>query len=525
MRADRPMRRDRPADGDRPGPLYCEVADPGSLIPFGEEAQAGNPNGWPGYVNLLRRARLVAGARHAVTTGLARVGGHPCVLVGFEYAFLGGSLGVAEGARIAQAFATATARRLPVVSVTASGGARMQEGTSALVQMQVIAAAIGAARDAGVPHVAVAGDPTTGGVWASLAAGADVLFGVAGARISFSGTRTRPAGTDPAAAEFSAADQWRHGLLDALVQPAELRERVAVILGLLSPGSRGADNGPGPALGLGDGADGLGDGTRGLGDGALASGRPGAPAERHLAREQDTRGEQDTPGPGVPGVPGGPGASGGPAAAGADVWAHISAARDRHGAPADRWLAACFQTTFEIRGDRCGGIDAGLRCGFGARDGVTTGYIAQTGQPITPAGLRTATRLLTLAGRFRRPVLTLIDTPGASATPGDEAAGLGNALAELLVLLAGAKVPVTSVVIGEGVSGGAIALAAPDRLWLAPDGYLAVIAPEYATSILKLPASAVRQVAARLRLRPADLIGRGLARGLAEPPGPPGECR
>jgi len=492
MRADRPGRGERRGHGDRPGPLYREVADPGSLIPFGEEAEAGNPNGWPGYVSLLRRARLATGARHAVTTGLARVGGHPCVLVGFEYAFLGGSLGVAEGTRIAQAFGTAAARRLPVVSVTASGGARIQEGTSALMQMQVIAGAIGAAWDAGVPHVAVAGDPTTGGVWASLAAGADVLLGVTGARISFSGTRTRPDGTDPAAPEFGAAAQWQHGLLDAVVQPAELRERVAVILGLLAPGSRGADNSPGPALGLGGGAG--------------ASGGPGALAEPRILGEQDAAGRG--------GVPGGPGA------AGADAWAHISAARGRHGAPADRWLADCFQTTFEIRGDRCGGVDAGLRCGFGARDGVTTGYIAQTGQPITPAGLRTATRLMTLAGRFRRPVLTLIDTPGASATPGDEAAGLGNALAELLILLAGAKVPVTSVVIGEGVSGGAIALAAPDRLWLAPEGYLAVIAPEYATSILKLPASAVRQVAARLRLRPADLIGRGLARGLAEPPVP-----
>jgi acyl-CoA carboxylase subunit beta len=506
MPADRPMRGDRLGNGDqrrrgdRPGPLYREVADPGSLVPFGEEAEAGNPSDWPGYVSLLRRARLAVGARHAVTTGLAQVGGHACVLVGFEYTFLGGSLGVAEGTRIAQAFGIAIARRLPVVSVTASGGARMQEGTSALVQMQVIAGAIGAARDAGVPHVAVAGDPTTGGVWASLAAGADVLLGVTGARVSFSGTRTRPAGTDPAAPEFGAAAQWQHGLLDAVVQPAELKERVAAVLGLLSPGSRGADNGPGPALGLGGGA-------------GVSSG-PGVPAEPQILGGQDT--------PGRSGVPGGPGGVGGPAAAGADAWAHISAARDRHGAPADRWLAACFQTTFEIRGDRCGGVDAGLRCGFGARDGVTSGYIAQTGQPITPAGLRTATRLMTLAGRFRRPVLTLIDTPGAAAAPADEAAGLGNALAELLVLLAGAKVPVTSVVIGEGVSGGAIALAAPDRLWLAPEGYLAVIAPEYATAILKLPASAVRHVAARLRLLPADLIGRGLARGLAEPPVPRG---
>jgi acetyl-CoA carboxylase carboxyl transferase subunit beta len=184
---------------------------------------------------------------------------------------------------------------------------------------------------------------------------------------------------------------------------------------------------------------------------------------------------------------------------------------------AEQWLTA-FQSTFEIRGDRCGGVDTGLRCGFGSHDGATTAYIAQTGLPITPAGLRTAARLLTLAARFRRPVLTLIDTPGAAAAPADEAAGLGHAIAELLVLLATAEVPVTSVVIGEGVSGGALALAAPGSLWLAADGYLAVTAPEYATSILKLPASGVREVAARLRLTPADLISRGIARGLARPP-------
>jgi len=448
---------------NRPGPLHREVADPGSLAPFGEEAEAGNPSGWPGYRGLLRRARLAAGARHAVTTGLARVGGQPCVLVGFEYAFLGGSLGVAEGTKIARAFTAAAARRLPVVSVVASGGARMQEGTSALVQMQVIAGAIGAARRAGVPHVAVAGDPTTGGVWASLVAGADVVLAVTGARVSFSGTRTRPAGIDPGSPEFGATAQWQHGFVDMLVPPAELRGRVAAILGLLSPRSRGADCAPGAPAGT---------------DGAPDAGR----------------------------VP-------------RDAWAQVSAARDRDMARAERWLAACFETTFEIRGDRCGGVDTGLRCGFGARDGTTTAYIAQTGRPVTPAGLRTAARLMTLAGRFRRPVLTLIDTPGASATPGDEAAGLGHALAELLVLLAGAEVPVTSVVLGEGVSGGALALAAPAGLWLAPDGYLAVTTPEYAASILKLPAAEVPQVAARLRLTPADLISRGIARGIARPPG------
>ena len=180
-------------------PLYTEVADPGSLRPFGAEAEAGNPAGWPGYPDQLRRARQATGAPQAVTTGLATVGGQPCVLAGFEFGFLGGSIGTAEGARIAEAFAVAAARRLPMVSVAASGGTRMQEGTVALAQMQTAAAAVVQARRAGIPHIAVAGDPTTGGVWSSLIASADLVFSVPRARVSFSGSRTRPAGADPAA--------------------------------------------------------------------------------------------------------------------------------------------------------------------------------------------------------------------------------------------------------------------------------------------------------------------------------------
>ena len=152
------------------------------------------------------------------------------------------------------------------------------------------------------------------------------------------------------------------------------------------------------------------------------------------------------------------------------------------------------------------------------RDGATIAYIAQTGQRTTPAGFRTATRLLALASRFGRPVLTLIDTPGAAAAPADEAAGVGPAIAELLIAVASAQVPVTSVVIGEGVSGGAVALASPTDLWMARDGYLAVTAPELAASILKLPPGDVPQVAARLRLTPAELLSRGIIRGILPPP-------
>ena len=204
---------------------------------FGQEIETGNPSGWPGYPDQLRRARTATGAPHAVTTGVATIAGEPCVIAGFEFSFLGGSMGVAEGARIARAFSVATAQRLPIVCVAASGGSRMQEGTSALLQMQVVAAAIAAARRAGIPHIAVAGDPTTGGVWSSLIAGADVIISIPGARVSFSGSRTRPS-PGPRVRGVPRRRQWAHGFVDVLPPVPELRAEVAAAVRLLSPRSR-----------------------------------------------------------------------------------------------------------------------------------------------------------------------------------------------------------------------------------------------------------------------------------------------
>jgi acyl-CoA carboxylase subunit beta len=462
-----------PAWRDRPGkagsrPLYAEIADPGSLARFGEEIEAADPSGWPGYPDRLRQARIATGARHAVTTGVATVGGESCVLVGFEFSFLGGSMGAAEGARIAVAFSVAVAERLPIVCVAASGGSRMQEGTSALLQMQTVATAIAGARRAGIPHIAVAGDPTTGGVWSSLIANADVLISVPDARVSFSGSRTRPQGADPQSPEYLADGKWAHGFIDVLSPVPRLGAEVAAAVRLLSPRSRGdvPHRAPLPAWPDGDSD----------GDG----GRDGA--------------------------------------AGAGAWTHVSGARSPRRARADRWLAEYFGQTVEIRGDRCGGVDSGLRCGFGSHHGSTIAYVAQTGERTTPAGFRTATRLLGLAARLRLPVLTLIDTPGAAAAPADEAAGIGTAIAELFVAMVSSQVPITSVVIGEGVSGGALALASPNDLWIARDGYLAVTTPELAASILKLDVHDIPQVATWLRLTPAELMSRGTVRGIIAPP-------
>ncbi|MFG3345215.1 carboxyl transferase domain-containing protein [Streptomyces sp. NPDC048018] len=425
-----------------------EDGAPGPGAPSGVDG----PIGWPGYDASRARAAAGTGEDESVRYGTATVGGRACVLVVFEFGFLGGSLGRAAGDRLVAAFRTAAERRLPLVSLVATGGSRMQEGMIALTQLQRVAAETVRLRAAGVPHVAVLRDPTTGGGWATVGAGADVVLALPTAQVAFAGSRVRPADADPAA--YTAEDQHAHGHVDALVPPERLRETLARWLRLLGPSA-----GPAPAP---------------------------APPPHALG------------GLGLP----------------ATGWAAVQAARAAGRPRAVAYLDAWFETRAAIHGDRAGGADAGVECGFGLREGRVVAYAAQDGGATRPAGFRTVARLVGLADRLGIPVLTLIDTPGAANDAAAERAGAGPAIAEAFAAIAAARVPVTSLLVGEGGSGGALALAAPGATWATPDSYFSVIAPELAAQILKRPQERVPETAGRLRLRPQDLVELGVVRGI-----------
>ncbi|MGW6928961.1 carboxyl transferase domain-containing protein [Lentzea sp. NPDC054927] len=404
------------------------------------------PLGWHGYDLAVAQASERTGERESVVCGVAEIGGVTAVVVAFEFGFLGGSLGTRTGARIEQAFTHARELRLPVVSLVATGGSRMQEGTPALMQLPRIARQIALTREAGLPHVAVLRDPTTGGGWATLGAGADVVLGLRGAQVGFAGSRVRPPG-------YSVTHQFAAGLVDQLVPPDELRERLERWLKLLTTPS-------------------------------------------------------DEPAP----VPTALGAKTVPETG----WDAVLRARAPSRPRAEVYLAAYFDWHEPINGDRAGGVDPGVLCGFGHRDGRTIAYAAQRGTATRPAGFRTAARLVRLADRLGIPVLTLVDTPGAANDAAAEKSGIGAAIADMFTAIAAARVPVTTLLIGEGGSGGALAFAAPDRMWVTPDSYLAVISPELAAAILKRDPSQVRATADQLRLRPQDLVELGVAQGIVD---------
>ena len=417
---------------------------------------SGDPLGWPGYPEQLERARESSGEDESVVTGRARLGGEPLVVIALDFRFMGGSMGAATGTRMVRAFDEARAQRCPVVSLIASGGARMQEGMCSLVQMQRIAAAQARARSEGIAHIAVLRHPTTGGVWAALGSVADIVYALPEATVAFAGPRVRGAAgaREP---EFTAEGQHGAGAVDRVLGEDELRHELALAVALLTPYEPG----------------------------------PFEPADVPAALASDRY----------------DGA--------ASAWEHVLHARRPERPRAARYLDAYFEARVELSGDRAGGADPEMLCGFGRRGERTIAYAAQTGGATGPAGFRAASRLLDLAARLHLPVLTLIDTPGAANDAAAERGAVGTAIGELFQRVAASPVPITSLVIGEGGSGGALALASPERLWIAPEAYFAVIAPEGAAAILARDRAEAPELAGRMRLLPGDLLRLGIVDGVA----------
>ncbi|ANS65021.1 acetyl CoA carboxylase (alpha and beta subunits) [Streptomyces lincolnensis] len=491
------------------------IADDFTELPYpAKDSAPDGPLAWQGYDASRARAAERTGETESVVCGTAHVEGTRAVLIAFEFGFLGGSLGERTGDRLEAAYTHAREHRLPVVPLVATGGSRMQEGMLALTQLQRVARQSALTREAGLPQISVLRDPTTGGGWATLGAGADVILALPGAQVGFAGSRVRPPDADPAA--YTAEAQLAAGAVDAVVPPADLRGTLGRWLRLLTggtgaapePGEPGATEAPTRA-------------TTGPGGGRSAARAPGgpgtaaapAPPAGEESAGEPARSPRDATGQGpVAPVPTAARPAPVPAPLGASAlpatgWDAVQRARSPRRPRAEAYLDAYFADRLAISGDRCGGTDpGGMLCGFGEREGRTIAYAAQTGTPTRPAGYRTAARLIRLAGRLGIPVLTLVDTPGAANDAEAERQGAGAAIADVFGAVATARTPVTTLVIGEGGSGGALALAAPGNTWATPDSYFSVIAPELAAAILKRPPEEVEATADQLRIRPQDLM-------------------
>ena len=407
---------------------------------------AADPLGFPGYA--ARDAK-----NESVVTADGSIAGTPVVAISFAFEVFGGSMGVASGEKIARAFERAVDRRAAVIALTASGGARMQEGMVALAQMPKTIVARRSLTSAGLPFLAYLRDPTTGGVYASFASLADVLWAEPGATVGFAGPRVA-AQVDPLpegshTAEFSLAN----GLIDGIVAPEELRAAAGLFL--------------------------------------HATLGPDAPIA--------TRATIDT------------------AVGDTNAWQQVQRARDP-ARPSGRAIVEALVDGFvELRGDRAGVDDVGVVAGVGRIGGRRCGIVALDRTRPTAPGFRKAYRLLRFAGALGVPLVTFIDTPGADPSSESEAQGIARTIATAFRTVLEHPGPSVAVVTGEGGSGGALSLAACDRILICENAIFSVIPPEAAAAILKR--DDVDRVAQELKPTAKDLIELGLADALIpEPP-------
>lgn len=409
------------------------------------------------YRDRLLMLRSETGESDALVSGLARLNGHEVAIAVLDFAFLGGSMGVVVGEKLVRVAERARDRRLPLITVSASGGARMQEGMLSLLQMAKTSAAVQRLRDAGCPYISILAHPTTGGVFASFANLGDMIVAEPGALIGFAGPRVAEQiiGKKLPDGSHTAEFLYTHGMIDAIVDRREQRDFLSRALSVLM-----------------------------------------APRSGHHRRGRSFRRRQS--GPEIP------------------AWDAVQRARGSGRLTSSDYLERMFGEFVELHGDRSSGDDPAIIAGLGTLDGKGVAVVAlerghledrarrHDGRPY-PEGYRKARRVMDLAERLRMPLITLIDTPGAYPGLESEERGLASELAASLARMSTLRTPIVSAVIGEGGSGGALALAVADRVLMLDGAIYSVIAPEGAAAILYRDAARAPEVSSKLKLTARDL--------------------
>jgi acetyl-CoA carboxylase carboxyl transferase subunit beta len=425
-----------------------------------ESLPARDPIGFPGYRDALAEAARSSGQDESVVTGIGEIKGRRLIAAIFEFGFLGGSMGEAAGGAIEDAMRQAGVLGIPFLAVTSTGGARMQEGMAALAQMPRTVAASSELARLHIPRLTVLADPTTGGVYASFASLADVIVAEPGATIGFAGPRVVEAmtGSKLPPDSHTAETAYKAGLVDALVEPSNLKEWLSNFLEVITASDLG--------------------GIEDLGDVSVRSPKT--------------------------------------------QWAWDEFALARHpDRPSPRtYLSLISDSSIELHGDRAGADDPAVCLALARIGDAPAVVVAFDRSRPNASGFRKARRGIELAGRWRLPLLTLIDTPGADPSFESEYGGLAREIALTFEAMLQCPTRVACIVTGEGGSGGALVLACGDAVAIQEHAVFSVIAPEGAAAILYRDPSRAPEVAETLRPTSASLITLGLADAILPEPSP-----
>ena len=448
------------------------VIDEGTFEEWNQDLIGGNPVNYKGYPEKVQALQEKTGLKEAVVTGKGKINGRDTVIAVCDGRFLMASMGWAVGEKITRAVERATEEKLPIIIFACSGGARMQEGITSLMQMAKTSAALERHSKAGLLYVSVLTEPTTGGVTASFAMLGDIILAEPGALIGFAGPRVIEQTIGQKLPKGFQRSEFlkEHGFVDQIVERQQMRQTLGKILKMHQTGNE--------------------------------------KVEKATKEFQNRKTRSKT----------------------LEAWERVQISRRNDRPVAGHYIEALFQDFIELHGDRYFSDNPAIVGGIATFHGRAVTVIAQAkgqntkenighnfGMP-SPEGYRKALRLMKQAEKFHRPVICFVDTPGAFCGISAEERGQGEAIARNLYEMSALKTPILSIVIGEGGSGGALAMAVSDQVWMLENSIYSILSPEGFASILWKDSTKAAQAAKVMRLTAADLKEMGIVEKVfAEP--------
>ena len=448
------------------------VADLNSFEPWFEDMPVSNPLDYEGYEDKLAAAREKTGLNEAVTVGKCKVFGEDIVLGICDSRFMMASMGHVVGEKLTRAIEKATELKLPLFIFCCSGGARMQEGIVSLMQMAKTSAAIKRHSDAGLLYCSILTDPTTGGVTASFAMLGDIIMAEPGALIGFAGPRVikQTIGQELPEGFQTAEFLVEHGIIDGIVKRENLKKTIYFLIKTHQcEATKYAEFGKDFHFELNE-----------------------------ILKEQVSKA---TP---------------------ISAWEKVKAVRQVQRPSASDYISYIFDHFVEAHGDRAFSDDGAVIGGIAFLDGQPVTIIADEkgknfkecekrnfGMP-KPEGYRKALRLMKQAEKFNRPIISFVNTPGAFCGIEAEERGQGEAIARNLLEMSSLKVPVLCILIGEGGSGGALATAVGNEVWMMENATYAILSPEGFASILWKDSGRAKEASEVMNITAQDLKRLGI---------------
>ncbi|MCR4585979.1 MAG: acetyl-CoA carboxylase carboxyl transferase subunit alpha [Lachnospiraceae bacterium] len=445
------------------------VADPGSFEEWFADPEVCNPLDYAGYEEKLAEAREKTGLKEAFTAGICRIFGEEAVVGVCDARFMMASMGQAYGEKVTATIERATRARLPVFFFCCSGGARMQEGIISLMQMAKTSAAIKKHGEAGLLYCTILTDPTMGGVTASFAMLGDVIMAEPGALIGFAGPRVIKQTTGESLPEgFQTAEfLLEHGLIDGIVMRKNLKKTLYFLIHAHACA-----------------------GKKGWAD------FKGSDFHFHMTEILKERMWLEKP---------------------KTAWDKVKGVRRLERPSACDYMGYIFDSFVEAHGDRCFADDPAIMGGIAFIEDQPVTVIADVrgsdpgecrrrnfGMP-KPEGYRKALRLMRQAEKFNRPIISFVNTSGAFCGREAEERGQGAAIAESLTEMSALKVPVLCILIGEGGSGGALATAVGNEVWMLENATYSILSPEGFASILWKDAGRAKEASEVMNITAQDL--------------------